>query len=40
MACNNTAQLVNVSGGTIKSQEGKILLDYVYTTLVSILHLV
>lgn len=40
MACNNTAQLVNVSGGTIKSQEGKILLDYVYTASVSILHLV
>lgn len=38
MAYKNTAQLANVSGGTIKSQEGKILLCYVYTALVSILH--
>lgn len=40
MAYRNTAQLANVSGGTILSQEGKILLDYVYTALVPILHLV
>lgn len=40
MAYRNTAQLANVSGGTILSQKGKILLDYVYTALVPILRLV
>lgn len=39
-AYKNTAQLANVSGGIILSQEGEILLDYVYIALVPILHLV
>lgn len=38
IAYRNTAGLSNVSGGKVLSQEGKILSDYVYIALVTIIH--